>query len=114
MQTDIQSRTVEITDELRERVERRLRFALDAFGDHVGTVKVQLEDLNGPRGGIDKRCQISVAVHGAGSLTFRVSASTINEAIGRATRRLKYRVSDCLRQIQQPETNSIRHIGVTA
>lgn len=111
MQITTHSRTFENTDELRERVERRLRFALDGFGRHVQTAHVQLEDINGPRGGVDKRCQISVTVHGAGVLRARASAATVSSAVSRACRRLKYRVAEKLRHAQQPETDTIRHIG---
>ena len=114
MQIITHSRTFENTDELRERVERRLRFALDGFRDHVQTAHVQLEDVNGPRGGVDKRCQISVTVHGAGILMVRASAATVSSAVSRASRRLKYRVSEKLRHTQRPETDSIRQIGEAA
>ncbi len=114
MQININSRTFEITDELRERVERRVRFALDAFGERVGMAQVQLEDVNGPRGGVDKRCQISAVVEGAGPLMVGVSAASVNSALSRATRCLKYRVSETLRQLQRPEPDTIRKTGLAA
>jgi putative sigma-54 modulation protein len=110
MQIITHTRTFENTDELRERVERRLRFALDAFGDHVQAAHVQLEDVNGPRGGVDKRCQISVAVDGAGIVMARASAATVISAVSRASRRLKYRVSETLRHAHRPATDSIRRM----
>ncbi len=43
---------------LRAHVERRIGFALARFSDELGSVLVRLDDLNGPRGGIDKRCRV--------------------------------------------------------
>jgi len=43
---------------LLEYAERRLEFALGRFGDRVQRVMIYLEDINGPRGGIDKRCRM--------------------------------------------------------
>lgn len=42
--------------------ERRLRFALGSFSHRITKVTVRLEDLNGPKGGTDKRCRILVNI----------------------------------------------------
>lgn len=114
MQITIHSRSFEISDEMRERVERRVRFALDAFDGSIPVAHVQVEDVNGPRGGVDKRCHISVTVQGVGALMVGISAATVYSAVSRATRILKYRVSETLRQAQRPEPVSIRRTGTAA
>lgn len=43
---------------LREVAEQRLRFVMRRAVALLPRVKVQLSDLNGPRGGIDKRCRL--------------------------------------------------------
>lgn len=60
MRLKIQSRGEDLakTDQLREHIERRAGFALSRFADELHTVLVRLDDLNGPRGGIDKRCRV--------------------------------------------------------
>lgn len=40
--------------------QRRLEFALGRFAGRVRSLSVRLTDLNGPRGGIDKKCLIAV------------------------------------------------------
>lgn len=40
--------------------QRRLEFALGRFASRVRSLTVRLSDLNGPRGGLDKKCLISV------------------------------------------------------
>jgi ribosome-associated translation inhibitor RaiA len=39
---------------------RRLEFALSRFSARVRQVSARVADLNGPRGGIDKRCVITL------------------------------------------------------
>lgn len=43
------------SDALRQYVERRLRFALGRFAHRLDQLQVRLEDVNGPRGGLDQR-----------------------------------------------------------
>ena len=39
---------------------RRLEFALRRFGARVRSLTVRVADLNGPRGGLDKRCLVTI------------------------------------------------------
>lgn len=39
---------------------RRFEFALGRFNGRVRSVAIRIVDLNGPRGGIDKRCRVTV------------------------------------------------------
>lgn len=48
---------------LADLVQQRFSFAVGRFGQHVASVTVRLTDVNGPRGGTDKRCAVSVRVH---------------------------------------------------
>lgn len=75
----------EITDEtLRAHVERRARFAFARFADALGTVRVRLEDINGPRGGLDKRCVVHIRGPGFGELVVERIDSAWGGAIDRA------------------------------
>ena len=58
MKFGIQGRHIELTAALLAHVERRLRFALSRFGQKIRLAAVQLADLNGPRGGLDKQCRV--------------------------------------------------------
>lgn len=71
----------------RERVERRLGFALARHGDHIGRVTAHLVDLNGPRGGADKRCRLVVEVLGHGRVVVEDTDASLAAAIDRAADR---------------------------
>jgi len=108
MQLSIRTRAIEVTDELRDLVTQRVQFALDTFKDRIEAVSVYLMDLNGPRQGVDKLCQITVRVQGAGSVVVLERSSSMAIALSRAASSLKYRVSEGLRRATRPSTESIR------
>lgn len=49
---------------LRTYVARRAHFAFGRFSDTIQTATVGFEDVNGPRGGIDKRCSVLLRLPG--------------------------------------------------
>ena len=77
---------VRIGDKLHCDIDRRLEFALGRFGPAIRQVVVRVVDINGPRGGVDKRCRITVALRGAGgsSITVDYSDDDLYAAIMRA------------------------------
>ncbi len=60
MKIEIQFRGVMASEALREHVSRRVAFQLDHLSDHVASVTLRLEDINGPKGGVDMRCTVLV------------------------------------------------------
>jgi ribosome-associated translation inhibitor RaiA len=70
--------------------QRRIRFAFRRLAWLVPQATVQLSDINGPRGGVDKRCQIELATDGAGLVVVTSVArdwrTAIDLALARAAR----------------------------
>lgn len=89
MQIVIQARGFALTTGLREHIERRIRFALDWAKYHVRKVSVRLSDLNGPRGGEDKRCHIQVAIPGGADVVIEDTEADLYVAIDRAADRTR-------------------------
>lgn len=87
MKITIQAKGLELTDGLREHVERRLSFALDRADYHIDRVSVRLSDENGPRGGEDKRCQVRVHLAGAAPVLVEDTEPDLVLAIDRAADR---------------------------
>lgn len=69
-------------------VDRRLQFALSRFGSRIARATVALEDINGPRGGIDKACRIVVRLRSGGDVVAAVDDIDWHAAIDRATTRI--------------------------
>ena len=76
--------------ELRDLAERRVRFVLRRLGWLVPRAEVQMSDVNGPRGGVDKRCQVELRTDGAGSVVVASVANNwrtaLDNALARAAR----------------------------
>jgi putative sigma-54 modulation protein len=87
MQLDIQTNGFSLTDGIRNHVSRRMQFALDRNDGHIMRVKVSLADINGPRGGVDKRCQISLALAGHNNILIEDTEADLYVAIDRASDR---------------------------
>lgn len=72
----------------REGLERLIPMALTRFAGQVMRVQVSVEDVNGPRGGIDKRCRCVIQVKHQAS----VVVEERGEALGPTMKRLADRV----------------------
>jgi len=73
-----------------EAVKRRSAFVLDRFVDRIRVLRVRIVDDNGPKGGIDQRCEIGVSLTDGRQLRARARAALIPDAIDRALRRLAH------------------------
>lgn len=123
MKLDVQSRSVEVTTQTQELIERRLAFALGRFGPAVTRIRVSLSDDNGPRGGHDKTCLIEAKLRSVSDpIVVEVTDDQIEAAVSRAAERLARRVNDELgrqrdlrrRPRGENETGRIRGMHTTA
>ena len=87
MQIDIKARNFSLTDALRSHAERRLRFSLTCCDDHIQRVVMRLSDINGPRGGADKRCRLQVVLAGLPDVVVEDIEADLYVAIDRAADR---------------------------
>jgi hypothetical protein len=74
-------------NQMRERATERMRFALRRLGTWVPHARVQFSDVNGPRGGLDKRCQVELSTEVAGTVVIASLASDWRTALDRSLRR---------------------------
>jgi putative sigma-54 modulation protein len=72
---------------------RRVRLALRRFEQRIERVIARLKDENGPRGGVDKHCQLVIAIPGVGELVIDSAHSEIRAAIDVASGRAKQSVA---------------------
>lgn len=100
MQLTISSRSAELTQAIREHITARLTAALDQHAARVHRIEVVLDDENGPRGGVDQVCRVSVRLTNGDTLHHcrrgldlyaNVShlADTVKRRVGRELARLK-------------------------
>lgn len=93
MDIELRGQHVEITPAIHEYVERRLRTAMSR-SERGWSARVRLVDLNGPRGGRDKRCRIQLLPRGGGVVHVEDTAEDLTTTIDRAVARMSRIVRD--------------------
>jgi putative sigma-54 modulation protein len=88
MQIDIRTSNVTLNTEHREHIARRASFALSRLGHRIRRVEVRLADVNGPRGGIDKRCRVLVHLNSGTPMLVETKGLSLPELIDRAMDRV--------------------------
>jgi len=73
--------------EWREVAVRRLRFVLRRLSWLVPRARVQLFDVNGPRGGVDKQCRVELKTANAGTVVVTAMAREWHDALDTALAR---------------------------
>jgi ribosome-associated translation inhibitor RaiA len=78
--------------ELRDLAVRRARFVMRRLTWLVPRATLQLTDVNGPRGGVDKRCRVRLRTDGHGTVVVTAMArdwrTALDSALSRAARML--------------------------
>ena len=87
MHITIQTRGFPITPALRLYILQRVRFVLGWAGLATRKLAVVLSDINGPRGGKDKRCKIQVQLIGGADVVIEDTEADMYVAIDRAAER---------------------------
>jgi len=117
MQINVQARGFALTTAIEAHLQRQLRFAFDHLDNRVRRVLVRLSDINGRRGGIDKRCHLQVQLAGSGDVIIEDVKPDLNLAVSRAVDRAASAITRRLgrmRQMQRPATSSASPIVTRA
>jgi putative sigma-54 modulation protein len=82
-------------------VKNRLRFSLSRFNGSVSKVLVRFDDVNGPKGGVDKCCLITVKLRVAGDVVVKGDGRDYFSAIGNCAGRLQRTINRTLERRRQ-------------
>jgi putative sigma-54 modulation protein len=89
MQVEIHGQNLRLDDQIQEHVERQMDFALGQFDSWISGIAVYLEDTNGPRGGVDKRCRCLVNIKHGKTIKVEDEDRDFTIAVNRAADRLR-------------------------
>ncbi|MEO6118058.1 MAG: HPF/RaiA family ribosome-associated protein [Methylotenera sp.] len=106
MQLDIQTNGFSLTEGIRIYTTRRMQFALDRNDGQILNARVSLADINGPRGGIDKRCQISLSLVGQNNIVIEDIETDLYVAIDRASERCERTLKRRLERLREHSHDS--------
>lgn len=98
--------------ELRTLTERRVRFVLRRLGWLVPRADVHLSDVNGSRGGVDKRCQVELRTDGSGTVVVTSVATEWRTALDNALARAARVLMRLLRRDAEARRLRQRLVGV--
>ena len=87
MTLEVRGQNIEVSNALRDHIARRLHYALGRFEGRVTGATARLADLNGPRGGVDKRCRIIVAMRAQEPILVEDTDTDVYAAVDRASKR---------------------------
>lgn len=96
MQVRMVAKDISMTASMRDYIERRLRFAFSPMMEKSMEVAVRLSDLNGPRGGCDMLCQVSVDLPGKQKIVIKEVQDNMYNAIDIAIKKAAYYVMQIL------------------
>ena len=68
----------------RDYVRRKLNIKLGKYEGSIERISVRLEDVNGPRGGVDQSCRIKVVLRALPSVVFESRDAALNAAVDAA------------------------------
>jgi hypothetical protein len=71
-------------EQMRELAVRRVQFVMRRLAWLTPRARVQLADVNGPRGGVDKRCQVQLETDGGATVVVTSMARDWREALDSA------------------------------
>lgn len=102
---EINNRQAGMDREVIRKVNRMLRFSLSRFDGVISRVKARFFDVNGPKGGTDKRCLVSVKLRTSGQVAVLGDGSNFVDALSNCLDRL---VRATRREIDRRRTKPIR------
>ena len=84
MKIEVRFRDLESSEALKSHAVRRVEMSLDRFADELTEVVVQLSDVNGPKGGLDKKCQLTLRGPKLGAFTVYELSGDVASAVDAA------------------------------
>lgn len=98
--------------QLREESLQRVRFVLRRVSSFVPHARVQLSDINGPRGGVDKRCQVELKTDNAGTVVISSIANDWRTALERSLRRAVRTLTRSMQRAKRPTRNRLMKLSL--
>jgi putative sigma-54 modulation protein len=107
MKSTIIAKGINASQALREYIMERVDSTLSRARDSINFITVRISDLNGSKGGVDKRCQIHLKMSGLPTIVVTGVSASIIDAIDHAAQRAAKVVERILSR-----ANSIQPINV--
>ena len=114
MKSTIIARGIDASQSLRDYIMDCVDAALLHVEDSIHSITVRISDLNGPKGGVDKRCQIQLKIPGRPEMVVSEVSDSLTAAIYRAAQRAGRAVGRALEranELQPVNVPVLRRVG---
>ncbi|WDE08497.1 hypothetical protein SG34_031740 [Thalassomonas viridans] len=102
MELAVNTLNVEMTSEAISQIKQKARKVFSRVSDNIMAVKLTLDDVNGPKGGRDKKCMVIVHCHGMPSV---VASNNEQSIIGAVNLALTKAHTALVKKIKRSQTN---------
>jgi putative sigma-54 modulation protein len=110
MKIYLQTQGFELTAAISKHVRSQLGRDLAGSQSNIIAVDVFLSDINGPRGGTDKKALVVITLTSQSSAKFEVIHTDLYRAVTIASRKAKHRVKRTLRKQKRLEKRELRQM----
>ena len=101
MNLRVKSRGFKVTRGIYNRVNTKLQRIFSRYGDRIREAEVTLEDVNGPKGGEDMRCLVSIKLNRSKSIVVQEQAADLYDAINMCAQRATLTLERHFKRTQQ-------------
>lgn len=109
MKLRVKSKGFRVTHALHDRVKSKLHRIFSRYGDRIRATEVTLEDVNGPKGGEDMRCLVTVKLNKSKSIVVKEQAADLYDAINKCAHRLTLAMERHISRTQQVTRRKANH-----
>lgn len=81
MFVEIRTRNLRVDSEIEAELQDHVSLALGRFAPFIDRVLVRLDDVNGPRGGVDKVCRTTVSLRSGGVVVSEGRSDAVRKAL---------------------------------
>ncbi|MFQ3325309.1 MAG: putative sigma-54 modulation protein [Pseudomonadales bacterium] len=107
MKIDIQAGSLSLNEDVRNSLKQRVLKRLKRFQDSIHSINLYFKDINGPKGGIDKECTVTLRVNNLEEVVISSKADSLVNAVDRSTERAKSLLARRVKKLQrQKKVNS--------
>ena len=110
MNIQLQAQGFDLTEAISAHVQRQIAFNLVNFESHIMSVDVFLSDINGPKGGPDKKVLVCIRLDSRRSITIERVREDLYTAITMVSRQAKRTVRRALNKHRRMEKLALREL----
>jgi ribosome-associated translation inhibitor RaiA len=110
MNIQVETQGIELTPALKAHIHRQLHFNFANFEGHIVSVDVFLRDINGPKGGFDKKALVCIQLASRTSIKVERTRSDAFAAVTLVGRQAKRAVKRALHKTRRMEKLALRHL----